>query len=200
MVYPGHASQGCMTCRLRKIRCDLGRPACRHCTKSGRVCLGYGERLEATGCDTMGPGEVVQRGASAYTADPLAGDDSGHIEASAAAISLLENLFSFDTTQVGSDTSNTGTSHVAVSALNTIRKCIYFLRQPDQSRSDRAALLAEYGKTTSELRAALTGLSSSSPPHTLGLACAVFLFSIYEVYPPLLPTCERSLSAGIRSR
>jgi hypothetical protein len=200
MVYPGHVSQGCMTCKLRKIRCDLARPACRHCTKSRRVCLGYGERLEATGRPTIGPGGVGQRGASSYATNTLVGDDSRHIEASAAAISLLENLFSFDTTQVGSDTSNTGTSHVAVSALNTIRKCIYFLRQPEQSRSDRAALLAEYGRTTSELRAALTGLSSSSPPHTLGLACAAFLFSIYEVYPPLLPTCERSLSAGIRSR
>jgi hypothetical protein len=119
-----------------------------------------------------------------FLPDLSAGDDVlRHVEASTAAISLLENLFPFDTTQVGNNTSNTGTSNVAVSALNTIRRCIHFLRQPEQSRSDRAALLAEYGRTTSELRAALMGLSSSSPPHTLDLACVAFLLSIYEVCP-----------------
>ncbi|KAH3680063.1 hypothetical protein WICPIJ_008400 [Wickerhamomyces pijperi] len=32
---------GCATCRSRKIKCDLGKPACQRCTKSGLECAGY---------------------------------------------------------------------------------------------------------------------------------------------------------------
>ncbi|KIW88528.1 uncharacterized protein Z519_11097 [Cladophialophora bantiana CBS 173.52] len=34
-------SQGCNTCRRRKIRCDLQKPLCQRCTSSGRQCEGY---------------------------------------------------------------------------------------------------------------------------------------------------------------
>lgn len=36
---------GCATCRLRKIKCDLGRPFCKRCKKSGFVCAGYAIQL-----------------------------------------------------------------------------------------------------------------------------------------------------------
>ncbi|KAK6385813.1 hypothetical protein LTS17_001385 [Exophiala oligosperma] len=32
-------SKGCQTCKLRRIKCDEGRPICKRCTKSRRVCL-----------------------------------------------------------------------------------------------------------------------------------------------------------------
>lgn len=32
---------GCATCRQRKIKCDLGRPFCKRCEKSGLECAGY---------------------------------------------------------------------------------------------------------------------------------------------------------------
>lgn len=32
---------GCATCRSRKIKCDLGKPSCKRCKKSGFVCAGY---------------------------------------------------------------------------------------------------------------------------------------------------------------
>ncbi|KAK4943483.1 hypothetical protein LTR10_016974 [Elasticomyces elasticus] len=37
---PGR-SQGCTTCRRRKVRCDLAKPSCQRCTASGRQCEGY---------------------------------------------------------------------------------------------------------------------------------------------------------------
>ncbi|KAF2093424.1 hypothetical protein NA57DRAFT_10668, partial [Rhizodiscina lignyota] len=37
-----HAKSGCRTCKIRKIKCDEGRPACRRCVSTGRVCDGYG--------------------------------------------------------------------------------------------------------------------------------------------------------------
>ncbi|KAG7806839.1 hypothetical protein KL921_004633 [Ogataea angusta] len=37
--------KGCFTCRRRKVACDLGRPACAKCQKSGFVCDGYDVKL-----------------------------------------------------------------------------------------------------------------------------------------------------------
>lgn len=36
---------GCWTCRNRKIKCDLGRPACSRCLKSNIKCGGYHVKL-----------------------------------------------------------------------------------------------------------------------------------------------------------
>ncbi|RAL03257.1 Zn(II)2Cys6 transcription factor [Aspergillus ibericus CBS 121593] len=49
---PGRARQkrwvarvktGCVTCRIRRIKCDEGRPSCRNCRSTGRFCDGYND-------------------------------------------------------------------------------------------------------------------------------------------------------------
>ncbi|KAF4835583.1 Transcriptional regulatory protein moc3 [Colletotrichum tropicale] len=42
MVYTGKPSGGCKLCRIRKVKCDEGKPFCQRCTKSKRHCPGYG--------------------------------------------------------------------------------------------------------------------------------------------------------------
>ncbi|KAK7419780.1 hypothetical protein QQX98_003152 [Neonectria punicea] len=37
-----NVKSGCRTCKIRKVKCDEGRPACRRCISTGRVCDGYG--------------------------------------------------------------------------------------------------------------------------------------------------------------
>ncbi|KAF5715830.1 hypothetical protein FGLOB1_2867 [Fusarium globosum] len=37
------ARTGCMTCRIRKIKCDEARPGCQRCIGTGRKCDGYGD-------------------------------------------------------------------------------------------------------------------------------------------------------------
>ncbi|KAJ9149757.1 C6 zinc finger domain protein [Pleurostoma richardsiae] len=37
-----NVKSGCRTCKIRKVKCDEGRPACRRCLSTGRVCDGYG--------------------------------------------------------------------------------------------------------------------------------------------------------------
>ncbi|RDW74905.1 hypothetical protein BP6252_06047 [Coleophoma cylindrospora] len=32
---------GCMTCKIRRVKCDEGKPACKKCVSTGRVCDGY---------------------------------------------------------------------------------------------------------------------------------------------------------------
>ena len=41
MVNTGHPSNGCGTCRIKRIRCDETEPTCTNCVRSKRVCLGY---------------------------------------------------------------------------------------------------------------------------------------------------------------
>ncbi|QLL34674.1 hypothetical protein HG536_0H00490 [Torulaspora globosa] len=41
---------GCWTCRSRKVKCDLRRPACERCEKSGLECGGYDIKLRWTKC------------------------------------------------------------------------------------------------------------------------------------------------------
>ena len=175
MVNPGHPSKGCRTCKLRKIQCDLARPACRYCTKSGRVCLGYEERqiIHSTGWQSI---------SSCPSNIPGDNDTPWNIESWIASISLLKDLL------VGTGERNPqerysfkamntkGTNNVAISAISTIRKCLHSLRQTEQSFPNRRALLAEYSTTTSELRATL-----AVSPYSPALASAAFLFSIYEV-------------------
>ncbi|KAH7148221.1 hypothetical protein EDB81DRAFT_791780 [Dactylonectria macrodidyma] len=36
------SKSGCKTCKIRRVKCDESRPACRRCTSTGRICDGYG--------------------------------------------------------------------------------------------------------------------------------------------------------------
>ncbi|OCL01595.1 hypothetical protein AOQ84DRAFT_273148, partial [Glonium stellatum] len=46
MVNSGKPSKGCKSCRERKIKCDLVRPACRQCIRIQRDCPGYRDPLD----------------------------------------------------------------------------------------------------------------------------------------------------------
>ncbi|KAG5659241.1 hypothetical protein KAF25_000443 [Fusarium avenaceum] len=38
---PRKAGTGCITCRIRRVKCDLGKPSCQRCLTSKRQCDGY---------------------------------------------------------------------------------------------------------------------------------------------------------------
>ncbi|KAF2280862.1 uncharacterized protein EI97DRAFT_368347 [Westerdykella ornata] len=42
----GRPSKGCQNCRDRKVKCDLKRPSCGQCIRSGKDCHGYRDPLE----------------------------------------------------------------------------------------------------------------------------------------------------------
>ncbi|KAI9677499.1 MAG: hypothetical protein M1817_006453 [Caeruleum heppii] len=46
---------GCLTCKIRRVKCDEQRPACNRCTSTGRTCDGYGVLT------TTGPRDVTHR-------------------------------------------------------------------------------------------------------------------------------------------
>lgn len=169
MVNPGHASKGCISCKLRKIRCDLSRPFCQRCRDSGRVCLGFGEKQ-------------TNRHTSRSLSSSRGNDDEYRaIEAlikPALSIEALLTSESYPDSSLGSaapQVSGEAASHV----MDTIRRCLHSLRQPLQLPENRRALIAEYGAATNELRTTL-----AVSPHSLHLQNAdssVLLFSMYEV-------------------
>lgn len=181
MVNPGHPSMGCTTCKIRKIQCDLTRPVCRHCAKSRRVCLGYGERQTVHSTRSA----TERQPTLSYSSNiPEGNEESPNIRLSIAAISFLDDLlldsgrnshvpgsrYSFDVVTTH------GSNDVAISAIITVRRCLHALQQSEQSFQNRRTLLAEYSNTISELRATM-----AVSPYSPALASAVFLFSIYEV-------------------
>ncbi|OAA36308.1 negative acting factor [Metarhizium rileyi] len=46
MPYHGRRSGACHSCRIRKIKCDESRPACKQCSRSRRQCPGYHDRYD----------------------------------------------------------------------------------------------------------------------------------------------------------
>lgn len=39
---------GCVTCKIRRVKCDEAKPSCRRCTSTGRKCDGYEQIAHAT--------------------------------------------------------------------------------------------------------------------------------------------------------
>ncbi|KAF4439597.1 Transcriptional regulatory moc3 [Fusarium acutatum] len=40
-AYHRKVKTGCLTCRIRRVKCDQGKPVCMRCTSTGRTCDGY---------------------------------------------------------------------------------------------------------------------------------------------------------------
>lgn len=41
------STSGCITCKIRRVKCDEERPTCRRCTSTGRTCDGYAQSASA---------------------------------------------------------------------------------------------------------------------------------------------------------
>ncbi|WAO94654.1 Zn(2)-C6 fungal-type domain-containing protein [Fusarium falciforme] len=57
---------GCITCRVRRVKCDEKKPSCKRCISTGRKCDGYPvpkPRLEAVSVVVMGSGSCSTPGA-----------------------------------------------------------------------------------------------------------------------------------------
>lgn len=195
MVNPGHASNGCTTCKLRRIRCDYGRPVCLNCTKSRRVCLGYilpanishkkpgcknGALMlhpSAATCQLTGlcPLPSLSHSREDDRATPSYIDGCCHrATLKAGRINVPRLLWSQPDKESRADREHLGT--VVWPMLETLNNAFYSLRQPVQTMEARKGLLQRYGSATRQLREALTIWPFSS-----ALLIPVFHFSLYEV-------------------
>ncbi|KAI0402508.1 hypothetical protein F4802DRAFT_348911 [Xylaria palmicola] len=73
---PGPATRrkvktGCRTCKLRRVKCDEGRPSCHRCVSTGRACEGYGIWGGGGGGGGGGTGHAGQALAPRTSADAV---------------------------------------------------------------------------------------------------------------------------------
>ncbi|PTB40313.1 hypothetical protein M441DRAFT_430732 [Trichoderma asperellum CBS 433.97] len=198
MVNPGHASKGCTTCKLRRIRCDYGRPFCLHCIKSKRICLAYNVRKKQTmmsheniDYDNVAPNIHPPAATSQLTVSyPLSRPN--HLRANYGASQSNIGFYPYRLVStyggkgihrlVWDDCDNesvAGREHLAMaiwSILETLNKSFHSLRRPIQTIEARKDLLKKYGSATRQLREALTLWPSSSV-----LLIPIFHFSLYEM-------------------
>ncbi|KAH8837411.1 hypothetical protein MCOR27_008337 [Pyricularia oryzae] len=74
MVYCGKASQGCQSCRTRRIKCDKLKPECSQCRRVSKKCPGYRDQLSLMFRDESS--KVMQKAHAQWGAEPAAGSGS----------------------------------------------------------------------------------------------------------------------------
>ncbi|KAH8658837.1 hypothetical protein BGZ60DRAFT_382778 [Tricladium varicosporioides] len=52
---------GCLTCKIRRVKCDEEKPHCRRCTSTGRKCDGYSQDVLALDASDPMSGTLIQR-------------------------------------------------------------------------------------------------------------------------------------------
>ncbi|KAH8892694.1 hypothetical protein GQ53DRAFT_840571 [Thozetella sp. PMI_491] len=191
MVNPGHASRGCTTCKLRRIRCDSSRPICLRCTKSKRVCLGYDTQKRSQHLHDVHTAKTNTEPIAPTLGSPLVLTDPCHaitrVGPGASRLSLLDPLARSAAGIRAPGVLSLGPLFeppifyeapigVNISVLKVVRAGLYSLREGSQTIEHRRALLATYGSATRELSEAI-GSQPSSPP----LLIACFLFALYEM-------------------
>lgn len=195
MVNPGHASKGCTTCKLRRIRCDYGRPFCLRCTKSKRICLGYNFQAKTShrniGCKNV----ALMIHPSATTCQLTGSRSLPSISQFKQDYSATQSYIDCFRYSVASDCGGINVSrlvwdnfdivpradreHLGMmmwAMLETLSNAFYSLRQSIQTMEARKDLIQRYGSATRQLRKALTTWPCSS-----ALLIPVFHFSLYEV-------------------
>ncbi|KAK3692946.1 hypothetical protein B0T22DRAFT_367393 [Podospora appendiculata] len=75
MVYCGKASQGCQSCRTRRIKCDKVRPHCTQCVRVGKTCPGYRDQLSLMFRDESA--KVIQKAHALWGVPEASGSGSG---------------------------------------------------------------------------------------------------------------------------
>jgi hypothetical protein len=183
MVNPGHASNGCQTCRFRRIKCDNGYPKCLKCAKSKRVCLGYGSQkpisLHTNNLDAKTETQQtrltpVWRSRNIFSLNQAPTDvqfvnepvsiSRGH--AIPLGVCNLLNITSID--------------HAPCCAIwyavEAVGAGFQALQEASQTVRSRRKLHAKYQSALHEFRTSLSSLSGSKTLYT-----AAYLFALYEV-------------------
>ncbi|UKZ68163.1 uncharacterized protein TrAtP1_009198 [Trichoderma atroviride] len=186
MVNPGHASKGCTTCKLRRIRCDYGRPFCLQCTKSKRICLGYDFQAKISHNKPGHQNAALMLHPLAATCQltglcPLPGLSLSKADDSAAQSCIVAPLV-WDKFDRQSRVDREHLRMMVWSMLGTLSIAFYSLQQSVQTKEARKELLQRYGSATRQLREALTIWPCSS-----ALLIPVFHFSLYEMIVNLDP-------------
>jgi hypothetical protein len=198
---------GCATCRIRKIKCDEGRPSCRKCVTTGRTCDGYDSQFRAYTGQPVKPADTY-RDKAGY------GSESSWpavAEIAPRDVELLNRCFSTKTlldvdldcdeeARLVLQASLTDPSiRHAVSSLKALREHLDNSRDPTSSAGPNMSS-CDYG--LQQYCLALKGLASNlCSPASDGLKSALFCCQIFisiEQVRVNYPAMAQHISQGLR--
>ncbi|KAM7193271.1 white-opaque regulator 1 [Naviculisporaceae sp. PSN 640] len=151
MVYCGKASQGCQSCRTRRIKCDKVRPQCTQCIRVAKACPGYRDQLELMFRDEStkvikkahaqwGVAESFESGESS-SASPTSAASPGNISVRSRA-SITRASRSKSTTSTGDDKRNLITTPKEIYATRSDQAVRFFIEHylvghPDEPKASQ---------------------------------------------------------------
>lgn len=177
MVNPGHSSNGCATCKFRRVKCDETYPTCARCVKSHRLCLGYDARKRRnTALGAIRAEVIPQKEVAHYTQlnrIPRMDDQSLITLAVTTEVrSYMPGFFEvFDIAAT-----EEGPGRAVLNVLDIVRATFNSLQEPVQTPKTRREQHKKYRLAMGELRHSLSLWPSSGM-----LFVPAFLFALYEV-------------------
>ena len=186
MVNTGHPSNGCGTCKIRRIKCDEIEPICMNCARSKRVCLGYKTqnvaRQQPRAMSERASRHRSESGISLRCARTngvnlgqkrLPSTSNSGAQDAAIDQQLYLRVF-LDVSQLvpARHFLNQATS----STLNAAEAGFQSLQESSQSLEARKQLHEKYQLAMRKLRSSLF-----SPPYSIPTLLPIYLFALYEV-------------------
>jgi hypothetical protein len=213
-----NSKTGCKTCKIRKVKCDEGRPACIRCLSTGRICDGYGvwgggnsyaSRHQITSirpsciaaAGSTRPRLVFQKALSLHPDGSLDYEEKYHLDwfwkrtsrkIPGAFYSDSDNSLLYQAT--ASDPAVTHAILAACSAHRDSDKSLT-LSTPTRLRQDEGFALKQYNKAISHLQRHLETKDTISLRITL-FSCVAFVF--VELFRSHYQTARRHLEHGLR--
>jgi hypothetical protein len=168
MVHPGHASKGCRTCKIRRIKCDETQPVCRKCTNSKRICLGYDKSL----CTDTQAAESST--VAAQNAAFLHSSSDFHDRAADAISTCSKKISCHDVSNIFQQ------PQLSMQAVHSAIEACFQSLQSDvaQTIEQRRNLHKKYQSAMTNLRRTISSMSSGSLTDS---SMAAYCFALYEV-------------------
>ncbi|KFY46073.1 hypothetical protein V495_02661 [Pseudogymnoascus sp. VKM F-4514 (FW-929)] len=159
MVGVAGKSQGCNTCRKRKVKCDQGRPSCGQCTKSKRQCTGYQRNRHFKNLSALDHDTLIQAPFRA----------NGEMAKQDPPVSWLQTVQ--DTGNLGKNTS----LPLAITALSLVQ-----LGKKHQNVELQNEGMAVYGKALEGIQAILSSDDLIFEEQTLASCMTLLVFEVLE--------------------
>ncbi|ORY59726.1 uncharacterized protein BCR38DRAFT_445346 [Pseudomassariella vexata] len=180
---------GCSTCKIRKVKCDEGRPCCKRCIGTGRICDGYG--IWGGGGNGYGQRRTGPKDSNtdpppklAVTISPtvLVDDDQGYFEwfRYRTALKLPGAFVSafWDTLVLQASSSEPAVLHAALALSATHKKEVVGIlghgKEKSSSDGDETFALRQYSKAITRLQAPFLANNKASVRVAL-ITCAIFI-------------------------
>ncbi|KAF2676600.1 hypothetical protein K458DRAFT_321604 [Lentithecium fluviatile CBS 122367] len=176
--YGAKVKTGCITCKLRHVRCDEGKPACLKCTNSGRKCDGYAPVRAAQSKSSSPEGSIISQCSNPMVSE--AGENVRYLEfyhhcaGTTLSSKFDEGFWSRTTLQLAQSEPSIRHALIALGYLNKIEPgSLKHARSGFSANSQHETLFRHYNKALGSLVMRMT--EPSYTPEIGLVACLLFV-------------------------